>query len=826
MIVLRVVNMREIAKVVRGVAFFVAGISSAYSQIIQVIDSESQRPVADVFIFHQNQESASFSDETGKADITGFPIDGKIIIQHPSYDNIELDRPSKDIEKVTVKLNESILNYKGVTVAANKWKQNENEVALDVMSIDAKEITFQNSGTSADLLNNSGKVFVQKSQQGGGSPTLRGFAANAVLIVVDGVRLNNAIYRSGNLQNVINIDPNILDRTEVVFGPGSVIYGSDALGGVMDFRTVNPKWELEGGTTFKANGMLRYASASNERTGHVDLTVSQQNVAYFGSFSRSSFGDLQAGSRRSDKYEGFFERNFYAARRNGQDVLVQNDNPDLERFSGFDLTNVLQKVRWRISDNSSLSYSYFISTTSDIPRYDRLTIPIATGSDSLESAEWYYGPQTWQMHTVKFDSYKSVGLYDQMQVTLAFQNYEESRHDRAFGSNSLRNRKEEVDIITFNNDYEKKLKRGTLYFGIDGFWNNVSSIARTENIVTGEISNASTRYPDDGSQYYSIASYGNYQWNLSKKWILSTGVRYSIVQLDANTLTEDINEVATQNETLAGITSFENLDLTNQALTGSISAVFNPSARTKLSGIVSSGFRSPNVDDVGKLFEIDANTVVIPNSDLKPEYSYNQEFGLEQKISDQVQVNLVGFHSYLTNAIVRGDVEYSGAENLNLDGSTLALRSQVNASRARIYGGSVQLSINFQNDWGLSSTINVNEGKELDTAQPLRHATPVFGRSTLKYNRGNFRSEVFVEYNAGKSKDNIPDSEFLDKPHIYTDFGAPGWATLNLKAGYSLSKNLRVESGLENILDQHYRTYSSGISAPGRNLYLTIRGSL
>jgi hemoglobin/transferrin/lactoferrin receptor protein len=101
-----------------------------------------------------------------------------------------------------------------------------------------------NPQTSADLLANSGHVFVQKSQLGGGSPMIRGFSTNRVLITVDGIRLNNAIFRGGNVHNVISINPFNIEKTEIILGSGSVIYGSDAIGGVMNFYTTALKHKI------------------------------------------------------------------------------------------------------------------------------------------------------------------------------------------------------------------------------------------------------------------------------------------------------------------------------------------------------------------------------------------------------------------------------------------------------------------------------------------------------------------------------------------------------------------------------------------------------
>lgn len=807
-------------------------LSPIQAQVIKVFNSTTKLPVSDVYIVNEERTIAAFSTKNGSIDLSEFPETSKLVVQHPSYEKVQISLEDL-ISTTSFPLQEKLVAFDELVVSANKWEQDVRKVPNDIIAISAETSSFQNPQTAADLLSNSGQVFVQKSQLGGGSPKLRGFSANAVLLVVDGVRLNNAIFRSGNLQNVINIDPNTLERTEVIFGPGSVMYGSDALGGVMDFHTKSPNWAADEETHISANAMLRYGTAANERTGHFDITLTQDDIVFFGSFSRTHFGDLRAGSNRSDGYEGFFERTHYVRRIEGEDQLIENENSNIQRFSGYHLTSLLQKVKWRTSDNTQLTYGFYYSTTNDIPRYDRLTIPLTVGTDSLEYAEWYYGPQTWQMHNISFSDFQETNWYDQMRVTVSYQRYDESRHDRRFGDDRLRNRKEQVDVITFNHDFDKSMKNGTLFYGVDAFWNDVESKAQRQNLVTGEITPTSTRYPSEGSIYWSGAIYGNYQWDLSPEWVLSTGARYNLVRLTGRTTNEDLALLLEENNDAGFVTSneatadlFEQANVTNQAITGSIGVTFNPTKKTKLSGLVSSGFRSPNVDDVGKLFELDDETIVVPNPDLKPEYSYNQEIGLEQYVNDLISFSLVGYHSFLTNAIVRGASTVAGNDELLFDGQSLAIRSQVNANGARLYGGSASLKMALSSHWSFSSTINMNEGKETETDEPLRHATPIFGRSSVKYKKGGFRSEFFIDYNGARNRSSIPSSEIDDKPHLYTDTGSPGWATFNLRLGYAPSKSITVESGLENILDQHYRPYSSGISAPGRNFYFSLKGSL
>ena len=233
--------------------FFFIGYS--FSQQAKVVNDATGQGIADVFIYHEDKEQVTYTNDKGIADLTSFSS-GLIFFQHPGFQSKSIAYLGSDLN---VSLQEKILSFNEVVISANKWEQEEENISQKITSIGRKSIQFQNPQTSADLLAQSGQVFVQKSQLGGGSPKIRGFAANSVLLVVDGVRMNNAIFRNGNLQNVINIDPNALESSEVIFGPGSVIYGSDALGGVMDFHTIEPDWATDEEMLISANGLARFS---------------------------------------------------------------------------------------------------------------------------------------------------------------------------------------------------------------------------------------------------------------------------------------------------------------------------------------------------------------------------------------------------------------------------------------------------------------------------------------------------------------------------------------------------------------------------------------
>jgi len=191
---------------------------------------------------------------------------------------------------------------KGFTISKNLKRTKESKYSKIFWSQKINEIAPQ---TSADLLEKSGEIFVQKSQLGGGSPMIRGFSANRILLTLDGIRLNNIIYRSGNLHNIIGVDPNILEGVEVLFGPASVIYGSDALGGAINFKIKDPTFNSNK-TVFFNSQKIQYNSSSNSKHYSLNFGFNSRKIGTITSFSFNSFQDLKSGKNRNKYYKFVF----------------------------------------------------------------------------------------------------------------------------------------------------------------------------------------------------------------------------------------------------------------------------------------------------------------------------------------------------------------------------------------------------------------------------------------------------------------------------------------------------------------------------------------
>ena len=788
---------------------------SITAQTLKVYDKTNLQPIANVSI--EAGENLKITTNTeGKADLVAFKNATEIWFIHPDYTVKMYSYKTLESMNFRIGLSENSFVLDEVIVSANRFQESQKDVAQPVQVLNAKKLSFLNQQTSADVLQSTGNVFVQKSQMGGGSPVIRGFETNKVLIVVDGVRMNNAIYRGGHLQNVITLDNSMLDRLEVVFGPGSVVYGSDALGGVMHFYSKNPLLSYNDSLRVKANAYTRYATANSEKTGHVDMSLGTQKFGSLTSFTYSDFGDLRQGAFRNELYDDYGKRTFYVERQGNEDVIIENDKPNVQRQSGYKQYDFLQKFLYKQSENVTHILNFQYSTSSDIPRYDRLT-QVRDGLPRY--AQWYYGPQKRLLGSYALDVKADTGFFDGARFILGYQNIEESRNDRRFNNNNLNHRIETLDIFTFNADFEKRFGKNEIHYGLDAWLNDVTSEANVEDITTGTTSPLDTRYPDGGSKMKSFAAYITHSYEISDQWILNDGLRLNNVSLEAKF----------DDKTFFPF-PFDEVKQNNTAVNGNIGIIYMPGADWRFTAIASSGFRAPNVDDLSKVFESAPGEVVVPNPDLKPEYTYNAELGISKSIDKTVHLGVTGFYTWYRDAITVGPGTFNGQATVIYDGEESAVLTNVNANKAYIYGVNGYLNADISPIFSITNTINYTFGRiQQDPIDyPLDHIPPVFGRTHFNLNMNKVKSSFFVVYNGPKkSKDyNLlgEDNEAysLDPVNGYT----PGWFTLNLSTAYQFNSNIQLQLQLDNILDQNYRSFASNISAPGRNFIVTLRGSL
>jgi len=792
------------------VCLFVLACALLQAQTISIKDIETAQPIPLATLTSAQPAANAVTDAHGKAEISAFKGADKIEIRSAGFDAVTMSFQELTASEFVVELIPNSISLDHFVVSAARWNQPQRDVPSRIVTISPKDVALQNPQSAADLLSASGDVFIQKSQQGGGSPIIRGFATNRVLLSVDGVRMNTAIFRSGNLQNVISLDPFAIENTEVLFGPGSVIYGSDAIGGVMSFTTLTPT--LTSGSEPVVSGKVvgRYSSANSEQTGHFDVNIGWKKWAMVTSFTSNDFGDLRMGRNGRSEYL----RTHYVVREDSIDRVVTNDDPLVQRPTGFKQMNMMQKVRIKPSDKWDLNYAFHYSNTTSYARYDRL---LRLRNGLPRSAEWNYGPQEWMMNNLRVAYTSAKGIFDQATLNMAHQYFEESRIDRDLNKPTRFVRIERVQAYSANLDLLKKIgPRQKIYYGLEGVFNDITSLGRDVDVNTGAQKIGPSRYPQ--STWLSYAAYLTYQIKPTSDLTVQGGLRYNQFELEAEF-----------DNTFYPL-PFTSASINKGALTGSIGGVYTPAESWSISVNASTGFRSPNVDDVGKVFDSEPGAVVVPNPNLKAEYATNFEIGIAKMIGEVIKLDATAYYTLLNNALVRRDFQLNGFDSIIYAGEMSRVQAMQNAASAFVYGVQTGVEAKLPSGFGFTGRFNYQFGEEeLDdgSVAPLRHAAPWFSSAHFTYTVKRLKLDLYGIYSAEVSFKNLAPEE-RGKDYMYAsdangDPFSPAWYTLNLKAIVQTTDHLSISGGVENITDLRYRPYSSGLVAPGRNFILSAR---
>ncbi len=803
------------------------------SQQVKVLDSYTLFELPHVTIFNASKSLFVYTDRNGIADLT--PFFDKEVLYFSCESYVEVKFLKRDLKfqdfKVILHKNTELLD--AVVLSASRRKENKNRIAEHIEVLSKNDILLKSPQTTADLLAKIPGVRVQKSQFGGGSPVLRGMEANRVLLVIDGVRMNNAIYRTGHLQNSISISPNVLDRTEVIFGPSSVMYGSDALGGVIHFFTKTPS--ISDGNHLSTSVFSRIGTVNNEFTLEGSVELNLKKLGSFTSFSTSRFGDLTMGKNRKHGFDEWGKVYEFSNNTEGLFNLnpVRNEDPSVQKNTGYSQIDFLQKLHIPLSDKTILNLNFQYSKSSDIPRFDKLT---QYSKGKLKFAEWHYGPQKRMLASAQFKLKSTKKFMEAGTITMAYQNIQESRVQRKFSSLNRNYRNEEVDVFSVNGDFYVPLStrgRRLLSYGFEATYNDVNSDAFGEKLevsrakVVGFSDNfvVQTRYPDGGSNYTSMAAYLNYRQDITSKSTLNTGIRYINTFLNAHW----------RDATYIQLPDWD-IKLKNSAVTATLGYVYKPDRSIQLNGIISSGFRAPNIDDVGKIRE-KSGFVTVPNINLRPEYAYNAEMGLVKHFNQKksylgLNIYYTLLDNYITRAVFNLATSQIAEAGVNptivYDEDVATTIANVNKGTANIMGSTFSFRHTIFDNWYATGSITYTKGETLDTKVPVSSIPPVFSMVEVGFKTERFQSGLHWNYSGRKKISDYNLVEGIDNVHQSpVDFnnasgyyGTPSWSVLGCNAKLSFNSYVTVFASVDNIFDLHYREFASGISAPGRNFSL------
>ena len=387
-----------------------------------------------------------------------------------------------------------------------------------------------------------------------------------------------------------------------------------------------------------------------------------------------------------------------------------------------------------------------------------------------------------------------------------------------------------LNIFSINSDFFKRIDRQkSIAYGLE-LTNNQLNSDGFESMINSDYLNSSlSRYPNDGSSYRSLAGYFNYKKFINPKTNYDIGLRISNISIKANWDYNFFDSDYDDKYDTLFFQQFDGLEMTNSSLTGSLGIVHRMNDFNKLSLNVSSGFRSPNIDDIGKIRE-NSGILNVPNTELKPEYVYTLDFGWS-KYNKNFRTNLNLYYTILNGTIGRD--YYMGENNRVLyDEELVKTMANFNLGNSNIYGGNFDFKTRVLDNILINGSITYTKGSNLKDMLPMPSIPPLFGN--IKFKIINEKSQYQLSYRFSSSKDpstySIGGEDGLDETPVTIDsngniqyLGMPSWGIFQLSSLFKtnlLKRPIDFKIILDNIFDIHYREFASGISSPGRSLNL------
>lgn len=615
--------------------------------------------------------------------------------------------------------------------------------------------------TPMDALHGEVGTFVQQTTPGQGVVIVRGLKGSEVLHLVDGFRLNNAIFRNAPNQYIALVDGQSLDRIEVVRGPSSTLYGGDAMGGVVQMLTR----ELDfSGDAWTWDGRLRAiaASADDSLIGRAEVRGGREGVGFSLGLTSQEVNDLRSGDGETRPFTGFTQRSL--------DFKGQAD----------------------IAPGHELMFSLQYSEQPRTPRYDAL-VP-GFGQTAPENAVFFFEPQQRRFAQVRWRIDNPNALFDNGELRVGRQVVVDDRRTRDTGS-SNQDRERNRDTTTgVTGQFGKAIgEYHHLSYGFEFYRDDVDSSKTRLDLDTGAFSARAPRFPD-GSRMDGMAVYAADDWRRGR-FDLNYGLRYSRFDID-----------------IPGVGTAPGVSLKPDDLTGNVGFAFALSDDVRLVANLGRGFRAPNIFDLGVFGVRPGNRFSTPNPNLKPESVVSLDGGVKFG-GERFSGELIAFRSNYRDKI-------TSVLTGNLIGGALEVQNR-NVAQLDLWGIEAGARYRMPSpDMELYATATYTRGEEdTDTGtMPADRIPPLYGKLGARWQiREALGVEAYGLYAA--RQDRLSARDLVD-PRVNPQ-GTAGWATLNARVSWRASERFNLSLRAENLGDKHYREHGSGLDEPGRNFILT-----
>jgi outer membrane receptor protein involved in Fe transport len=725
----------------------------------RVLDPQ-ERPVAEATVELLDAGgkvlAQTLSDGEGWFTLPGEPPPGsRVRIRSEGFLTVQLSaailaREPRDLSLTIAGIAETV----GVT--ATRRERSLFDTPQSVSVVEYEDMEERAIATAPDALEGLPGVLVQKTTLGGGAPILRGMVGNQVLLLVDGIRLNNSNYRLGPNQYLNSVDRFGADRIEVVRGPTSSLYGSDALGGTVNVLTESLP---DSGDEIEPRFSLGYDGATNAPIFSGRMRGRGEKLAYLGGLTFASFDDIRGGADTGTQSPTGFDRKA----------------GDFKLGYDFGRGGVLYGAGQYFEDD-------------DVPRYDR----IAAGRDQVH----LFTPQRRSLAYLRYQNELEILGRPALSATLSRMNQTEGREIQARGSTSLSLERDEV--ITYGVGLQlswPETRRFEWTAGFELYEDSIGSERASRNLSTGQERSERPRLPD-GASYRSGAVYAQAAFRAGSRLDLLVGGRYN--RFAANAILEGVEEPYQG--------QFD-------ALTGSANAVFAITPNLHLSGGVSEGFRAPALEDTAVFGQFNAGYDV-PSTDVAPESLLNYEATLKLSYP-RLWTSFTVFDAHVDGLIGRAPGTYLGSSTYL--GEPVFQRQ--NIDDAEITGAELDVGFWPLDRVNLSLAVAGLSGSDTRTQAPLTRMPPFNGRFRARYHLpwgSRFSPWLELMTDFATKQDRLSSADQGDSR--IPPGGTPGFVVVSALAGLKYGDSYQLNLVFHNLGDADYRYHGSGINGPGRSL--------
>ncbi len=666
-------------------------------------------------------------------------------------------------------------------IRAPRARETVTTNAAKVTVISGEDIRKTGQDSLPRAISQAAGVWVQETNYGGGAPVIRGLIGNQILILLDGVRINDSTTRVGPNQSLNTIDPNIVERVEIIRGSSSVKYGSDAIGGVISIWTKRRK----------AKGQ---DSAEYMRPIQAEFNGNYNSAAQGGIASLSTSGAIDDhGLLLIGSVHDFSDQ------RAGGNITIPNTG-----YNGFSLFGAYE---YMVGEKKTLRFTGRANRDFNVPRTDRLNpgyAPDGSIAPTANSEVWHYSLQDRRGYQLSFTDEDPGDFVDALQIRANVHSYREQRNRRKTGATTDRFEQDEVQTVGAAADWRKSIGHDSLLtWGFDFSYDTVDSVRR-DTTAGVTVDKGGAFAPD--SQYARAGLFIQDEMLGFDPWFVTVGLRYSYFDFSFRDFGTNVKQAG-------------NFD----ALTASAEVSRELGDGITMTATLAQGFRAPNLDDLANDGSF-AGGDELANPNLDPESSLMAELALEvrkQRWGGTLAVFATRVDDFIGRVLidegvpgVDGDEIYrrENTGTVDLVGAELGVRRQLMSTNS---------------PFAVSATASYVRGTQddpqLGSNIAARRIPPLNGVVSLDYNPSEPYYKVgyarfFANWADGQSRLHPQD---VSDPRIHPN-GTSGWTTWNLDFGGSINADSDWWVGLYNLSDKSYRVHASGFNAPGRRIVFGV----